>query len=98
MKPISPEELNSIKPVIPDRVIEVINNLIKKRYYKNIRFFEIKERVIISEIVNQFGDNFDRNEIFENHWLDFEELYEQYGWKITYVKLLYCNNFELYFE
>jgi hypothetical protein len=39
-----------------------------------------------------------RNEIFKNHWLDVEEIYEEAGWQVAYDKPGYNETYEASFE
>ncbi len=88
--PISP---NQIQKKIPDFVIEVVNQLLIK-HFSNGRA-TIKQNEIIA-LLELRGLN--RQEIFTNHWLDIEELYQANGWKVTYDKPGYNESYEACFE
>lgn len=80
---ISVEELIAKKKMsIPDFVIEAVNKLLVKE-------FDGKRAVILQEdILNEIRVHMsmERSMVFENHWLDFEDLYRDKGWKVEYDK------------
>ena len=77
VKPIGPDE---IEIALPDFVMEAINDLIRKRY-RGGSF--ILNRSEIEERIKQLSPNpMKKNEIFDNKYLDFEEVYRQAGWKV----------------
>jgi hypothetical protein len=87
IKPITPEQAkeNNIAfkiKEIPKEVIMLVNNLLSKKFSTN--GIKIYQKEIIDILVNEY--KFDRNKIFENGWLDFEPIFEQYGWKVIYHK------------
>lgn len=93
-KPISPQEAKALKSTqIPDEVIEVFNLLIAKRM--------AHEEVVIkqNEVLTLLEDRgLNRNDVFENHWLDIEELYAKYGWKVEYDKPGFNESYESTFN
>lgn len=95
IKPITPDE---IKHEIPDFIIEAVNTLIKKNW-------DGKEAIIkqndILAIVSSKNDNDgkpSRQTIFDNNWLDFEDLYRKVGWKVEYDKPTYNEFYDAYFK
>lgn len=95
IKPITPQEAKKdVKCNIPDFVITGINNAIKNNYHKS--GFLIKQKEIISEIL-KISPNTQENIIYNNNWLDFEELYENYGWNISYESPDRSETFDSYF-
>lgn len=92
---ISPDDVD-LTNVIPKYVTDAVNKLIKKEYRGN-GSFTIKQKDIISEIkkkkkvTSQF--------LFDNHYLDFEEIYRNQGWKVGYEKPCYGDSdFDAYFK
>ena len=86
VEPISP---NDVKKVIPDFVIEAVNQLIKEKW-------DGKKAIILQDdIMNIISSNDpdddkpSRNEIFNKGWLDFEDLYREKGWYVMYDKPAY---------
>ena len=99
--PISREEALKIRKEnrngIPDLVFEVVNNLLLTKPRKN-------NKIIISqdEILNQLtGDEdcgrFNRQTILDKGWLDFEDIYREVGWRVTYDKPGFNDTYKPYF-
>lgn len=94
-KPIRPEEVEKEKGRrIPDRVIEVVNELIVKEFRG--KSATVRQDTIVQGIVNAMGC--DRAEVFENHWLDFESRFQEAGWIVKYDKPAYNENYPATFE
>jgi hypothetical protein len=86
MKPITPKEANlNFKNSFPEFVIQAINNCILNSSFGK-ESFTITQDTIIDEILRLAPEGTTTKEIFENHWLDFEDLYHGFGWKIIYDK------------
>jgi len=87
--PLSPNDIQvNLVEVFPEFVIEAVNNLIIK-YYKGRRSFTFKQKELTDEILRLSpetynGERVTSNLIYDNHWLDIEELYIKNGWKVTY--------------
>ena len=97
IKPITPEEArNEAKSNIPEFVIIGVNNAIKSHYHKS--GFTIKQKDILAEIMKVAPDDMTNNEIFENHWMDFEDLYKNFGWNISYDSPGYCESYDEKYE
>ena len=94
VKPISPDELIvQKKKEFPEVVIEVVNRLVKEKWNG-------KQAIVMqADIVNGILGNsrYTKNEIFEKHLLDFEDIYREQGWKVTYDKPAYCESYDPYF-
>lgn len=83
-----------INEMISDKIYQMVvdNNI------PNTICFEIGQDdlvdAILKKIAEMFSNEFpefetiNRNTIFNNHWLDFETLYREKGWKVTYQKVL----------
>lgn len=97
IKPITPEEArNEAKSNIPEFVIIGVNNAIKSHYHKS--GFTIKQKDILAEIMKVAPDDMTNNEIFENHWMDFEDLYKNFGWNISYDSPGYRESYDEKYE
>lgn len=97
IKPITPEEArNEAKSNIPDFVIIGINTAIKNHYIKS--GFTIKQKDIVSEILKNAPEGTTQRILLDNHWLDFEDLYRNFGWKISYDKPGLDENYDAFFE
>jgi hypothetical protein len=92
VKPLSPDSLNI---ELPDFVITGVNNAILSKFRGGE--FTIKQNEIMAEILKCAPANMGRQEIFEKKWLDFEELYRQHGWIVTYDKPGWDESYEAFF-
>lgn len=91
VKPITPDEVPG--PDIPSKVIAAFNTLIAQNFYKGHAVVMQKEVV---ELLVKEGMN--RDQLFENHWLDVEPIFEKAGWHVEYDKPGYNETYEPSFE
>jgi hypothetical protein len=97
VKPLSPSEVTSKKrTIIPDEVISAINKLIAKNFSNGFASFTQKEA--IEAIKDEFVNDVSTDTIFDNGWLDFEDIYRKEGWKVKYDKPGYNESYEPTFE
>lgn len=99
-KPITPEEIlvAHIKAKIasiPTFVIEIVNSLITDNYNPRAKSSIVYQNDILSKLDLCVTD---RDEIFEKGWLDFEENFRSYGWKVEYFKPPYYDDSDPYFK
>jgi hypothetical protein len=93
IKPLSKEEVKRGK-TIPDIIIKTVNELLIKNYHNG------KAIIMQSEIVDMVsGDSGDpdcisRTDIYDNNYLDFEDIYRAIGWKVTYDKPGYSESYD----
>lgn len=93
IKPISPEE---VVYDIPDFVIEAVNTLIRKNFRG--QSFSIKAKDIIAEGRKE-GRTGSNKDWFAEKWMDFEDLYRESGWKVSYNQPCYGDSdFDSYYE
>ena len=91
--PITPEGFVAEKlKALPGEAIAAFNELIIKNC-SNGSATVVQEDVV--ELMVKKGLN--RNDIFDNHWLDVEELYEKNGWDVAYDKPGYNESYNAYF-
>lgn len=82
---ISVKELIEKKKMsIPYFVIEAVNKLLEKEF--DGKRAVILQEDILNEIRVHMSTECSRSMVFENHWLDFEDLYRDKGWKVEYDK------------
>lgn len=85
-KPITPEQAKEkFTKRIPDIIIDAINDLIVEHYSPIKRSATIKQ----DEILNRISDTYSRQTVFDNNWLDIEDIYREQGWDVTYEKPTY---------
>jgi hypothetical protein len=92
--PIHASEIDTIREsLIPALVFEVFNKLIAKNFSGSRAIVRQDD---VMELLTAGGLN--RQEIYDNHWLDVEDSYRKVGWKVTYDKPDYTESaFEPYF-
>ena len=66
---------------IPSKVIKIVNNLIIENWDISHNKSIVSQESIIDSLVEE---GFEKNKIFQNGWLDFEDLYRQKGWYVYY--------------
>lgn len=94
VKPIKPDEVDGAK-VIPDEVIKAFNTLIAKEW--DGRSAILRQGDVIKEIgrnLKASGKVMARSELFDEHYLDVEEIFRQEGWKVHYDKPAYNEDYE----
>jgi len=101
VKPITPQEAKAAYGAnIPDLVFEAINGIIavKGRHGGS---FSIMKAEAVKAIVARYkeaGSHIERQDIFDNNYLDFEKHYEAAGWKVVWNKIHYSESGDDYFS
>ncbi len=95
IKPVSPKEIiDNLEHIIPQAVLRAVNELLKEKFRGSS--VAIKQKEII-----RLAQNYDNSlvgKFFENHYLDFEKVYQKVGWKVSYHKPDRDESFQEYFE
>ena len=79
---------------IPEVVIQAVNQLIIKEMADNaISTVTLTQKDIIAKII-QLDPSLTQSKIYENHYLDFEDVYRKEGWKVEYDKPAYNESYE----
>ena len=90
IKPLSKEEVKrAIK--MPDIIIKTVNELLIKNY-SNGKSIIMQSEIV--DIVSGDPDGISRTDIYDNNYLDFEDVYRAIGWKVTYDKPGYCESYD----
>ena len=98
MRPITPQEaLDNVEKAFPEFVFEAVNNCINQNYFGKSSF-TIKQKVIVNEIFRLAPEGTTRQDIFDKHWLDFEEAYRKAGWKVTYDSPGWDENYDEFYK
>lgn len=87
VRPIKPGEVVKAKKetVFPDAVLQAFNELITLHFNGN--HATIKQDDVIALIMAKMGfETKDRGKIFDNGWLDVEDVYRAEGWHVEYDK------------
>jgi hypothetical protein len=95
VNPIKPEE---VVHTIPDFIIEAVNTLIKKKWDGKKALIKQDDILAIVSSNNEDSDKPSRRTIFDNNWLDFEDIYREVGWKVEYDKPAYNESYDAYFK
>lgn len=95
INPITPEEARKCRPLIPDFVLQVVNELISEKA-RNNKKITIKQNEIVNKIIARHSD-MTKKEIFDSNWLDFEDIYRDAGWKVVCDKPGYNEDYDAYF-
>ena len=92
--PIRPEDIVDSKvKYLPDAVIDVFNRLIAVHYSNGSA--NIKQNIIVAALIEALG--IERQAIFDNHYLDVEDVYRASGWNVEYDKPAYNESYEAFF-
>lgn len=94
VKPISPDECRKLN--IPDEVIESFNELIQEKFRG--KSATVLQDEVIERILSKFNHYIGRQEIYDNCWLDVEDLFGEAGWKVVYDKPGYNESYPAKFE
>lgn len=99
MKPLSPEEVKDkrIKRVFPDFVLEAFNSLLLEASCSGGLSLKIIQDDAIDRILSRRPE-FTRADIFNNKWLDVEDVYREAGWAVGYYKASIGESFSSYFR
>lgn len=86
VEPISPSD---VKLRIPDFIIEAVNQLIMEKWTGDEAIILQDDILDIVSSDDPDDDKVSRQEVFDRHWLDFEDLYREKGWDVEYDKPAY---------
>jgi len=93
--PITPDEAKKLKNhSIPDEVIKAFNDMIVEKLSSGRAV--IKQKDVVARIVA--ATQITEDQLFDNHWLDVEDVFRKAGWTVKYDKPAYCENYDAYFE
>jgi len=100
VEPLSPDAVaTAFAESIPDFVIEAVNNLLQTKAHQGQAI--LRQDDIINECVRlamQDGSSITRNQIFDNHWLDIEPIFEAAGWIVNYDRPGHGESYAATFE
>lgn len=95
-KAIEPSLLiKEIEESFPKEIFETVNELL----IKNKHLSRSSVTILVDEILERLEKKgFKKSDIFDNGWLDFEDIYTKQGWKVKYEQPAYCESFKAFFE
>lgn len=95
--PITPKEAQKqhLAKVIPEEVYEAVNELLSERY-SNSEMIIYQDEVVSKAIekMQADGTSVPVEDFFTYHWLDFEPVYEEAGWIVSFEKPAYNESFK----
>jgi hypothetical protein len=93
VRPISPCYLKDKLPPIPNEVISAFNELIIMNYCKGVARVN-REAAIRMIIKKLFPMEMIRDKIFIHGWLNIESYFRKSGWKVSYDRPGYNENYD----
>jgi hypothetical protein len=94
-KPCTPDEIGSLKlKVFPKEVFQSVNELLAENFTAGRA--DIYQDDIIARIMSKM--EITRQQIFDKGLLNFEEVYSNYGWKVSYDKPGYNESYKPVFR
>lgn len=97
-KPIRPSEVKEhFEKNFPSFIIDAINDVIKEAYRPNSKKFDVKLSIVKNKIItaiSNYNDEFNASYQFQDYYLDFESLYNKFGWSVKYDKPAYNESYE----
>ena len=100
LKPISPIEAEAKhRKTIPDSIIDAVNKLIVKNYNPIYKESVVKQNEILDMVCKDPDcGGLTKDDIFNNHWLDIEDIYREQGWKVDFDKPGYFETYDAFFK
>lgn len=98
IKPITPNEAKaSFETSIPDFVIRAFNETIVKNMRRSCA--KVTQNEVAGLIVAYCSnEEITQQDICDRGWFDIEPLFRKAGWKVTYDKPAYNEDYEAYFQ
>lgn len=99
IKPITPQEITDQKlKIFPEFVFEAFNQLLAEKFVNRTSKVNLPQKEVIDKIISLSGETINRTDIFENGYLNVEQVYRDSGWIVDYHKPSYADMFDAYFE
>jgi len=93
VKPITPAQvIKKKKDGIPDFVMEAFNSLIAKNFDGHDA--TIKQEEVLQVILANSPEGTTSDMVFDEHWLDVEDIFKKAGWQVDYDKPAYNETYE----
>jgi len=95
VRPIRPSQVAKRKKIdFPDAVFEAFNELIVKNCSAG-GYAVVMQNEVVALMVHK---GLERKKIYENHWLDVEDVYRSAGWRVEYDRPGYNEDYEPSFK
>lgn len=97
MQPITKQDVENklSERVFPAFVIQAFNECICESKMEGSN--EVKQDRVIEKILELAPEGTQRNQVFNEHWLDVEKTFEKVGWTVRYIKPAYYEDWKAYF-
>lgn len=93
VEPIRPGDIVGAKTAaLPGDVLAVFNILIAKAYSGGSAI--VKQEELVLALIER---GHTRRDVFDNHWLDVEDIYRDAGWMVEYDKPGYNESYGAYY-
>lgn len=90
----TPKEVEeSVEYVIHPAIIQAVNELLKEEYVSG-KSVVLLQKTIVKK-AKSICKELTEKKIFDKHWMDFEPIFRQAGWKVSYESSAWC---ETYFD
>ena len=97
VEPINPKDVVAEKQkTLPDQVVEAFNELIAENWRS--RSSIVKQKDAVRRIKLKMGLEALNDALWDDNWLNIEEVYRKVGWKVFYDKPAYNETYEPTFE
>lgn len=94
---IKPSEIAEAKAkTFPNFVMKTWNEMIAKKM--GATSAHITQDEIVKALIEASPEMIDRSTVFDNMWLDVEDIYRAAGWKVDYDKPGYNESYGAYFK
>lgn len=94
VKPITPQQVGAAKTKeFPPQVIEAFNSLIAKSFVNGEA--TVYQEDAVAAIAGRL--DVDKSKIYDEGWLNVEEMYKDAGWDVRYDKPAYDENYRAHF-
>lgn len=98
VKPFSPQEAReALKKNLPDYVIEAVNQLLAEKIGSS-SYITLMQDEVLDLIMELSNGEVTRDEVIKRHYLDFEGVYRDAGWKVTYDRPAYNEHYKASFK
>lgn len=95
-KPISPSDVEKLKhKTMPPAVIDIFNDLIASSYLNGVAF--VRQGDVVKKILYSIP-GVEVKDIWDNGWLNVEDLFRKAGWAVEYDKPGFNESYEATFK
>ena len=81
---------------VPDYVVAVVNALIVKNFVRSVQSARVYQNILIDTILScpeALARELTKDQLFAEQMLDFEEVFRSHGWKVSYSRSAYNEDY-----